>query len=531
MFVDRLVWAKLPARLGLLVAFGLALSISPLRAEASLSQTVNDPSAAWNVSGTLATAELIKDPEVTGGTAERIKIAAKGANAWDVVAYTPTTKPVHKGDVLLLAFWAKAFEPPKGRERSIVVAKLQLSEAPYTGLGSDTALRVTAGWKLYYVNGVADKDYAAGKIGASLQLASAAQTLDFGPIVILDFGPGYDTAKLPVNAASFALLAVPPPIFAQPFKAIDAAAQNAAMGRGVNVLGYDPVWSDPQDARFQPRHFTRIHEAGFQTLRVVLQSFDHMDSANRLDPEWLKTLDGMIAAALSNGLNVILDEHDFDACGKDAITCRVKVKAFWSQIAPRYKDAPAQVMFEILNEPSRALTPELWNALSRESLAIIRVSNPTRNVIIGPAWWNSLDHLAELALPAEDAHIIVTFHYYTPMTFTHQGAAWASAELGKLSGVTWGSDADYALMTKDFDTVKAWSEANHRPIFLGEFGNIESAPMESRLRWDTAVVRAAEAHGFSWAYWQFDPGFAVYDMAKDEWIAPILHALIPAAKP
>ena len=34
-----------------------------------------------------------------------------------------------------------------------------------------------------------------------------------------------------------------------------AARQVARLGRGVNVLGYDPIWSDPAKARFQPRHF------------------------------------------------------------------------------------------------------------------------------------------------------------------------------------------------------------------------------------------------------------------------------------
>jgi len=75
-------------------------------------------------------------------------------------------------------------------------------------------------------------------------------------------------------------------------------------------------------------------------------------------------------------------------------------------------------MFEILNEPNQAVTPELWNTLWHESLAIIRASNPSRNVVMGPAFWNGFEHLSELNLPADDQHIIVTFHYYHPMTFT-----------------------------------------------------------------------------------------------------------------
>ena len=315
--------------------------------------------------------------------------------------------------------------------------------------------------------------------------------------------------------------------FSQPFVPIDAFAQNAEMGRGVNVLGYDPVWTDPARARFTPGHFKIIHDAGFNTVRVVLQSFDHMDSDNRLNPQWLATLDTMVRAALDDGLTVILDEHDYEMCGKDAAGCRVKLNAFWSQIAPRFKDAPNRVLFEILNEPHEALTAELWNKQLRETLAIIRTTNPTRNIVIGPTYWNGLEQLPTLDLPADDSHIVVTFHYYHPMTFTHQGAYWVGPEIQKLSGVTWGSDADVALLDKEFDIVKAWSDAHHRPIFLGEFGAYDKAAMADRAKWDSAVARAAEARGFSWGYWQFDPDFLVYDFSKKTWVEPILHALIP----
>jgi len=235
----------------------------------------------------------------------------------------------------------------------------------------------------------------------------------------------------------------------------------------------------------------------------------------------------MVKAALDDGLTVILDEHDWEMCGKEPVGCRVKLNAFWSQIAPRYKDAPNRVIFEILNEPHQALTPELWNTQLRETLAIIRATNPTRNVIIGPGQYNGLEDLPMLDVPADDQHIIVTFHYYHPLEFTHQGAQWAPPEVRNLSGVTWGSDADFALLNKEFDIVKAWSEAHHRPILLGEFGAYDKAAMEYRAKWDAAVARAAEARGFSWGYWQFDPDFCVYDFNKEAWVEPILHALIP----
>ena len=320
---------------------------------------------------------------------------------------------------------------------------------------------------------------------------------------------------------------MPPPQFASGFTPIDAAAQNRMMGRGVNVLGYDPVWNSPSEARFTPDDFRLIHDAGFQNVRVVLQAFRHMDGKNQLDPAWVATLDKMVTAAVGQGLTVILDEHDYGKCSEDVAACRVKLTAFWSQIAPHYRDAPNSVMFELLNEPHPPLTDEIWNGLLAEALAVVRASNPERNVIIGPGHWDGLESLPKLELPESDRHIIVTFHYYHPMTFTHQGAGWVGKEIQALKNVIWGSDAEVALLNKEFDTVQAWSVAHDRPIFLGEFGAYEKAPMEYRAKWDGAIARAAEARGFSWAYWQFDPDFSLYDFSRQQFVGPILDALIP----
>jgi len=64
-----------------------------------------------------------------------------------------------------------------------------------------------------------------------------------------------------------------------------------------------------------------------------------------------------------------------------------------------------------------------------------------------------------------------------------------------------------------------------RPVFLGEFGSYDKGDMESRTRYTAYVARTAEKLGFSWAYWQFDSDFIVYDIEKEKWVLPILNAL------
>lgn len=298
--------------------------------------------------------------------------------------------------------------------------------------------------------------------------------------------------------------------------------------RGVNVLGYDPYWKDPAKARFQWRHFGEIKRGGFDFVRLNLFAFDHMDANNRLTSDWLARLDAAVGEAQKAGLGVILDEHDFGTCAKDVPMCRVKLAAFWRQVAPRYRNAPANVAFELLNEPHEALN-DVWNDFFPDLLAIVRQTNPTRTVVIGPGSWNSFRELAKLKLPEDDRNILVTFHYYDPFHFTHQGATWAGEEVKTLSGVSWGSDADQAQLKADFDAVGAWAAANRRPILLGEFGAYDKSGTPQALRVDYigAAAREAERHGFGWSYWQFDSDFIVWDMQRNGWVEPIKRALIP----
>ena len=202
--------------------------------------------------------------------------------------------------------------------------------------------------------------------------------------------------------------------------------------------------------------------------------------------------------------------------------------AFWRQISARYQSAPDDVFFEVLNEPNGGLTPALWNDYFSEALAIIREKNLTRGVIVGPAFWNSIDHLAELKLPDQDRHLIVTVHYYTPMEFTHQGAAWVAAQRDKV-GVDWGTPEEVARIGRDFDKAVAWAKEHNRPMYLGEFGAYDKGAMEARAHYTSSVARAAEARGWSWGYWQFDSDFILYNVPSDAWVEPILHALIPAS--
>ncbi len=313
-----------------------------------------------------------------------------------------------------------------------------------------------------------------------------------------------------------------------PSKGLDAFDQNARLGRGVNLLGWDPVWQNQERAQVKDIHFKLIREAGFNHVRINLHPLrDGKPDANgKLRAEFFKTMNWAVEQALANGLLVILDYHDDLAISPDPEGKRKEFLDSWKAIAEHCKDRPDTVLFEILNEPAAKFTHESWDEYWRAALAIIRKSNPKRTVIIGPDVWNSVGELESLKLPADDRNIIATVHYYNPFKFTHQGTPW-TGEKDK-SGVTWtGTGSEMKAVEQDLSKVVDWAKRNERPIYIGEFGTYEKAEMASRACWTSFVSRQFEKQGWSWGVWQFADNFAVFDMHTQKWVEPIRDALIP----
>lgn len=315
-----------------------------------------------------------------------------------------------------------------------------------------------------------------------------------------------------------------------PYAAIneETFAANARLMRSVN-LGNS--LEGPNEGAWglflKEEYFVDIGEAGFDAVRVPIRWSKYTDvhEPYTIQNMIFDRIDWVIEQAFANDLAVIINVHHFDAIMQMPEGQSARLAGIWRQIAERYQDYPNDLYFEILNEPHEKLDNELWNQIFPESLAEIRKTNPERYVIIGGDQWNSLNGLETLELPEDDRRIISTFHYYSPHEFTHQGAPWSSVH--DVADLPWGSEADVVALTADFDKALAWSDKEQRPLLIGEFGAFYAAPMDSRVIWTSTVRAEAEKRDFSWAYWDFGTGFAVYNLSTQEWREPILRALIP----
>jgi endoglucanase len=305
---------------------------------------------------------------------------------------------------------------------------------------------------------------------------------------------------------------------------------NKKLGRGMNLgnaleAPSEGAWGLTLKVDF----FERIKEAGFQSVRIPVRWSTHTGPgpAFTIEPAYFVRIDWAIDQALSRGLVVVINAHHDDDLYNDPDKHQPRLEATWRQIAARYKDRSDRLYFELLNEPNGALTDERWQSMFPKLLAIVRESNPNRIVIIGPGHWNNLSNLDSLKLPEEDRRLIVTFHYYNPFHFTHQGAEWVQGSQA-WKGETWaGTPAQVETLRRELTKASRWGTDHNRPLFLGEFGAYSVADLNSRATWTSAVARESEQLGFSWAYWEFASGFGAFDKDSGQWREPLKEALIP----
>jgi aryl-phospho-beta-D-glucosidase BglC (GH1 family) len=312
---------------------------------------------------------------------------------------------------------------------------------------------------------------------------------------------------------------------------ITAFEMNERLGRGINMgnsfeAPSETAWGNPWD----PEYFKIMSELGFSHVRLPVRwepaDRSMANSPYSIYPEFLDRIQEVVDTALRYGLHIIINMHHHEALYEDPAGQKDRFQSQWDQIANRFKDYPDSLLFEVLNEPHGNLTPALWNEYFSDALSEIRKTNPTRVVLMGTAEYGGLGGVVHLQIP-NDEYLILSVHYYNPFNFTHQGADWVGSQSEEWLGTEWfDTEADREAVASDFASALQYSETNHIPLHVGEFGAYEEADLDSRTRWTTFLARWFEQQDLSWAYWEFSAGFGIYDPSTKQYITPLVDALL-----
>lgn len=305
-----------------------------------------------------------------------------------------------------------------------------------------------------------------------------------------------------------------------------AGSQALPVGRCINMGDHlepptEGAWGRP----IADDDFSIIARAGFATVRLPVRWSGHASTKSpfAIDPAFTKRVQHVVKGALAAGLNVIVDDHSFDAIHADPAAHRARLAGLWAQIARSFASEPtAHLWFEIENEPHDKLTNANLRATLAPALAAIRASNPDRPVIVGGEFWSGIRSLATLDLP-DDPNIVPTFHYYDPFFFTHQGADWIKPvpPLGRV----YGGQADKALLAADVAKVRAYIERTGKTPFIGEFGANEKIPVAQRVAYQKAVREAFDTLGIGMCAWAYANTFPLYNDTTKAWIPGMLDAM------
>ncbi len=320
------------------------------------------------------------------------------------------------------------------------------------------------------------------------------------------------------------------PTWATRFGDTNAFGWCQRIGRGVNLGNALEAPSEGQwGVTIKEQYLDDIRAAGFDSGRLpVCWSAHALGRAPfTLSAKFLERVDQVVTQAAGRGFVVILTMHHYNELYADPAAHKERFLAIWRQLAEHYKGCPPCLILEPLNEPHQNLTAAAWNGLLQEVLRVIRQSNPSRTVVLGPVNYNDVRQLNTLELPESDRNLIATFHYYLPYEFTHQGAHWAPGSRAWLGRKWTGSEAERRAVDADFETAAAWSRAHGRPVFLGEFGAISQADMDSRVRWTRFLADTAVTRQVSFTYWDFCAGyFGLYEPQRARWHTNLTAAVL-----
>jgi hypothetical protein len=146
--------------------------------------------------GDALTSSVTDSERMFGGQVLHVK-TKKSRNAYDAGIILPLAPEVSKGDVLYLTFFAYAIKFPEGKDSiKLEGVGVQQSAEPYASVFA-SSVSITEKLQSFTYAGIAQKDYKAGELQVTFQVATAKQEFAMGPVLIFNVGNEVDFKNLP----------------------------------------------------------------------------------------------------------------------------------------------------------------------------------------------------------------------------------------------------------------------------------------------------------------------------------------------
>lgn len=317
------------------------------------------------------------------------------------------------------------------------------------------------------------------------------------------------------------------------------------LGNTLDAPMGETSWHNPVTTR---EMILKIHELGFETLRLPTSWHRHLNDDLVIDPEWLDRVNEIIDYAYDDGMYVILNTHHddmmFQPTSEGFEGGKRYLSTLWAQLSKRFEDYGERLIFEAMNEPRMVRHKYEWNLNLHEQLCLdaieyinkynqifvdtvrARNGNNKTRFLMTPSYAAAPHHaFIPVFKVADDPadRLIVSVHSYSPIQlclmpnpdvkeFNERGEQELDGIFGRLH--------------------KRFIE-NGIPVVIGEMGMWDKDNPEDRYKWAKYFVSKAKEQGMVSVWWDnggrefklFDRrGCEVYEHCR-----PVLKGLLEGA--
>ncbi len=305
-----------------------------------------------------------------------------------------------------------------------------------------------------------------------------------------------------------------------------------SLGKGINAnqwLSANKNAFDPN--RYSEADFIQMHQLGFSHVRIPVGFHKWADIHTGIISDTLfQYLDNALYWGIKNHLKVIIDFHPqreddpilLNQNNLDFVESKNRIANFWKTVAIRYNHISSDsLLYDIYNEPDFVDKSE-YTEFANQVIDSIRNVDKYKTIIIDI----TLSKLSQI----HDPNIIGTFHFYSPGLFTHQGQQWTETPNHTI-GVPFPYQASMMPPlnindTSNINLVNQYSNypvigtvenikqkiktlyhqlqsSYNIPLYCGEFGVSNIAPIDDKLIWLKTVRESLDSLSIPWSLWSW----------------------------
>ena len=288
---------------------------------------------------------------------------------------------------------------------------------------------------------------------------------------------------------------------------LDATSNSANPG-----VSSETAWGQPVTTQAL---VDAVKAKGFNTMRVPITWYQHLDSDNNIDPAWLARVHEVVDYAYKSGMYVIINVHHENWINRADIgdaydEIKPRLMKIWTQLANEFKDYDQHLIFECMNEPrAYGTTHEWWgpqqnevdciNQLNADFVELIRsIDSPYKDtrLLMIPDYCASSDIsiMSKLVVPDDD-YVAASIHAYSPYGFTMDKSV-----------------ADHSTFNESYQTelanilegIRTTFIAKDIPVVIGEFSASNFGNTEARVQWAEQYISTTKAMGIPCVLWDND---------------------------